>query len=309
MMNLVRPSRIITASDLVQLVVDVIGNDSTYNDVYPCVVEALRGVYKYIEGVVTAPITWVPTSTVYPLGRGVESCIPQILTDAGEYVTLSWWGLMDDSIIVYAGLSGAGRIIFNSHNQRYTPASVVASSMPDTATGLWVYGRLESLPPVGAFKANGEWYTYAGKSYKQYVRTQADASDIDAAVRAGLTVDDTVVYETFEGNTRVLYTVLNNVALAADQHAPRGLGAGTPVEFAIVIADDESSLDMLTFTAAAGWYRRNITVCVDAERRTMYSQLMLDYRAQSDAIKKARAVGRTTPKLYKSEFADPRGIA
>jgi hypothetical protein len=240
-MNIVRPSRIVTLSELTQMAVDVIGNDASTADVQTCVVEALRSTYKYVQGDVVAPFTWVPTRTVYPIGRGVENCIPQIQTESGEYVTLSWWGLVDDSLVVYAGLSGAGRIVFNVRDQRFVAGSISSASMQDDATELWVYGRLESLPPIGAFKANGEWYTYAGKTYKQYVKSGLDASDIDAAVRAGGTVDDTVIYDTFEGNTRVLHTVLSNVSLVAGQHAARGIGVHTPIEFAIVITDDDSS--------------------------------------------------------------------
>lgn len=302
-MNIVKPSRVVTESELVGMAMDVLGNDATYDDVLPCVRESLRNTYKYSAGSVTAPFTWVANKTTYEIGRGVDQCIPQIKNERNEYVTMSWWGLVDDSIVVYPNMCGDGRIIFNARNQRFAPDSFVSSSMPDNSTELWVAGRIELAPPVGTFKAAGQWWSYAGKTYKQYTSNGADAYDIDAAVRAGLTVDDTLLYDTFEGNTRVLHTVLHNVTLWAGQHYTHGLSAGTPVEFGIVISDEESALDIITYFAAMAWCRKQITICNEAERRTMYSQLMLDYRSQVEAIKKMRSVDPVSKKLYKSEFA------
>ena len=272
--------------------------------------EGLRNTHTYTRATVFGDITFLPSQTVYHIGRGVNRCTPQIKTydargqSTDEYVTLSWWEVMDDSLVVYSGLSGPGRVAYETAEQRFAPDTTLSRSMVEGDTEAWVSGTLHAVPPVGVFKAAGQWYTYAGKEYKQYVSTTPNATELGVATIGGELLDDTTLYETFEGNKRVLHTVLHNVRLNAGEHNRHGMSIGTDVAFGLVFPD-MTVVDMAAYYAASSWCRMQINRCEDTETRTMYSQLMLDYRDQMKMLRATREV-RKGQKLYKSEFKDPR---
>lgn len=274
-MNLIQPS-IYLASQVLAQVADYMGaaapSDSNLRTSVNMAISSLGSklhVHYYAPIIFYADVAAYDVSDLY-VGR---EAVPQIQRyGAGSYESLGWWDILDNKLRVRPDTNGTGRIVSMASAPTIpTTDYVLAEHLDDSATEIWLEGRINAMPLAGWVSVGSDVWFYRGwqhrnapaKTFPDFVAAAEDGGEeIDPATL-------TPVYDMPAGT----YTKLLNASRWPYNYITETHDPGVTVQPCIAFTS-ENLLTALVIGSAINAYRAKIHACAAPEDKALYSSMM-----------------------------------